>query len=230
MRSVPTRLLLACGVAGPILLVAGFLLLGAVRRDYDPMRQFVSLLALTAEGWTMTALFIASGVLVIAATIGLRRALPSGPGSRWIPITVGLAGLGLILAGIFPTDPVQGYPPGAPTVMPATASPTAAVHLVAALLIFLFLPVAAFVASRRLRADGRTLAAAASLAGGIVMITANAVTSAAPGTAGLVPDIAGLLQRISLIAGFAWLAWFSADLFGTSARPVPVAVARPADR
>ena len=211
MPRIATSRLLACGIAGPIVFVAGFLAIGATRRDYDPMRHFVSLLSLTSDGWSMAVVFVASGILVVAAAIGLRRVLEPGSGDRWIPLGVGLAGAGLVLAGLFPTDAVQGYPPGAPTVMPSSASPTGAVHLLAALLIFLFLPIAALVAARRLRAEGRTTAAVGSAACGIVMLVANAVTSAQPGTAGLVPGVAGLLQRVSLIAGFAWLAWFSFD-------------------
>ena len=211
MPGIATSRLLACGIAGPIVFIGGFLAIGATRRDYDPMRHFVSLLSLTSEGWSMIAVFVVSGILVVATAIGLRRTLASGTGGRWIPLGVGLAGAGLIVAGLFPTDAVQGYPPGAPTVMPSSASPTAAVHLVAALLIFLMLPVAAWVAARRLRAEERTAAAVGSAACGILMLVANAVTSAQPGTAGLVPGVAGLLQRVSLIAGFAWLAWYSFD-------------------
>ena len=211
MPRIATSRLLACGIAGPIVFVAGFLAIGATRRDYDPMRHFVSLLSLTSDGWSMAAVFVASGILVVAAAIGLRRVLEPGSGDRWIPLGAGLAGAGLVLAGLFPTDAVQGYPPGAPTVMPSSASPTGAVHLLAALLIFLFLPIAGLVAARRLRALGRTTAAVGSAACGIVMLVANAVTSAQPGTAGLVPGVAGLLQRVSLIAGFAWLAWFAFD-------------------
>ena len=211
MPRIATSRLLACGIAGPIVFVAGFLAIGATRRDYDPMRHFVSLLSLTSDGWSMAVVFVASGILVVAAAIGLRRVLEPGSGDRWIPLGVGLAGAGLVLAGLFPTDAVQGYPPGAPTVMPSSASPTGAVHLLAALLIFLFLPIAALVAARRLRAEGRTTAGVGSAACGIVMLVANAVTSAQPGTAGLVPGVAGLLQRASLIAGFVWLAWFSFD-------------------
>jgi hypothetical membrane protein len=211
MPRIATSRLLACGVAGPIVFVGGFPPLGATRRDYDPMHHFVSLLSLTSEGWSMAAVFVISGILVVGAAIGLRRTLESGTGARWIPLGVGLTGVGLVLAGLFPTDAVQGYPPGAPTVMPSSASPTAAVHLAAALLIFLLLPIAALVAARRLAAEERTTAAVGSAACGIVMLVANAVTSAQPGTAGLVPGVAGLLQRVSLIAGFAWLAWFSFD-------------------
>lgn len=211
MPRVPTSVLLVCGAAGPIVFVGGFLAVGATRPDYDPMRHFVSLLSLTSAGWSMALIFVISGILVLSAALGLRRVLRSGPGRGWVPLGVGLAGAGLVLAGLFPTDAIQGYPPGAPTVMPSSASATAAVHLTAALLIFLFLPVAAIVAGRRLRAEGRSHAAVGSVVCAVVMVCANAVTSAAPGSAGLVPDVAGLLQRVSLTAGFAWLAWFSID-------------------
>jgi hypothetical membrane protein len=222
MARVPATLLLAGGVAGPILFTLAFTVLGAIRPGYAPMRQFVSLLSLSDDGWTMALTFLASGCLVIAGAVGIRRALRTGPGCRWIPRLTGLAGIGLVLAGIFPTDPLQGYPPGAATVMPSTASPHAAIHLFGALLIFLLLPIATFVAARRFVAEGQSAWAAYSVASGFVMLVANAVTSASPGTAGMFPDIAGLLQRVSLIAGFGWLAAFCQLLF--RARPMPVAV------
>jgi hypothetical protein len=212
MARVPARVLLACAVAGPILFIGAFTLLGATRRDFDPMRQFVSLLSLSPDGWAMTLTFLASGVLVIAGAVGIRRTLRFGPGCRWIPALVALAGFGLVVAGIFPTDPLQGYPPGAPIVMPATPSPHAALHLLGAFLIFLLLPAAAFIATRRFVVEGLPRWAAYSATSGIVMLVANAVTSASPGTAGMVPDVAGLLQRVSLVAGLAWLAIFSLRL------------------
>jgi hypothetical protein len=219
MGRIPTRVLLAGGVAGPILFIGSFMLLGATRRDYDPMRQFVSLLSLSPDGWPMTLTFVASGILVIAAAIGMRRVLQFGPGCRWIPLLVGLTGVGLVAAGFFPTDPLQGYPPGAPLVMPASASTHAVLHLLGALLIFVLLPAAGLIAARRFAVDQRPAWAAYSAASAIVMLVANALTSASPGSAGMVPDVAGLLQRVSLVAGFVWLAAFSGSLLQTWQEP-----------
>ena len=70
MGRVPTTLLLAGGVAGPILFTLAFIVLGAIRPGYAPMRQFVSLLSLSDDGWTMTLTFLASGCLVIAGAVG----------------------------------------------------------------------------------------------------------------------------------------------------------------
>jgi hypothetical protein len=214
---LPTLVLLACGVVGPIFFIGAFLVLGATRRDFDPMRQFVSLLSLSEDGWTMTVTFLVSGALIALGAAGLRRVLRFGPGCRWIPLLVGLTGLGLIAAGAFPTDPLQGYPPGAPTVMPATASAHAAVHLIGALLIFVLLPIAALIAARRFAVDDQPVWAAYSAASGLVMLVANAVTSASPGTPGMFPDVAGLLQRVSIVAGFVWLAAFFASQMRTAA-------------
>jgi hypothetical protein len=219
MGRIPTRVLLAGGVAGPILFIGAFTVLGATRRDYDPMRQFVSLLSLSDDGWPMTLTFLASGILVIAAAIGMRRVLHFGPGCRWIPVLVGLTGAGLVVAGLFPADPIQGYPPGAPLVMPASASAHAVIHLLGALLIFVLLPAAGLVAARRFAVDDRPAWAAYSAASAIVMLVANAVTSASPGSPGMFPDVAGLLQRVSLVAGFIWLAAFSRSLLRTGQGP-----------
>jgi len=41
------------------------------------------------------------------------------------------------------------------------------------------------------------------------MFLFNVVTSASPGTAGMFPDVAGLLQRIAIVLGLAWLALLS---------------------
>jgi hypothetical protein len=210
MSRVSTRVLLSGGIVGSIGFVAAFLILGAVRPDYDPMRQFVSLLSLGEGGTAMTIVFLVCGLLIVGAAIGSRRVLHPGIACRWAPVMVGLAGFGLIIAGTFPTDPVQGYPPGTPLEMPATASWHAILHLTGALFFFVGLPIASFFVARRFAAGGERRWAAYSISSGLIMILANAVTSAAPGTVGLVPDVAGLLQRISISVGLVWLAVVSA--------------------
>ncbi len=207
-----TRALLAGGIVGPVVFVAVFSILGAARPGYDPMRMFVSLLSLSDGGSAQVASFLACGLLIIAAALGVRRVVPSGIGSRWAVLAVGLAGLGFVLAGIFPTDPVQGYPPGTPLEMPSTASWHAVGHLGGALLFFTGLPIAAIILARRFAAAGDIGWAAYSLASGVGVVLFNAITTASPGSVGMVPDVAGLLQRISIILGLGWLAILSARL------------------
>ncbi|WP_433162968.1 DUF998 domain-containing protein [Kribbella sp. CA-247076] len=98
----------ACGiVAGPL-----FLTMWAVqaftRDGFDPSRHPLSLLALGDGGWVQITNFVVTGALYVAAAAGLRDH------GRWLPRFVATFGLGLILAGVFVTDPGAGYPTGAP--------------------------------------------------------------------------------------------------------------------
>jgi hypothetical protein len=200
-----TRLKVAAGVAGPIAFLLGSTIIGATRADYDPTRHFVSLLSLTAAGWPMTLTFLVSGVLLLIDADGLAAAMLPGRGRRAVPAGIGLAGLGLVLAGIFATDPIQGYPPGTPLEMPSTASPQAALHLIGALLLFGGMAAAATFGARRSWLDGDRRWAWYSLITAILVLVANAVTSTPPGSISPLAGVAGLLQRISITAGLVWV-------------------------
>jgi hypothetical membrane protein len=190
--------LLSAGIIGPVLFVADFLIDGWARPGYDPMRMFVSLLSLGDNGWQQTSNFEFSGALIVCGAIGLRRVLVDGPGCRWGPLLIGLAGVGLIMAGIFPTDPAQGYPPGTPPGMPATTSWHGVVHQLASALFFIGLPIAMFVMARRFSGEGGrwALYSLASAFGVLLFIfTAFGLT-----------DLTGLLQRLAIIIALGWVA------------------------
>jgi hypothetical protein len=113
-RYAVTRLALLAGVVGPPLFVATFLIEGATRRGYDPIRLQVSYLSLSDQGWMQIANFCLSGALAIFFAWGLRQALRSGRVSFWAPLLIATYGLGLIVSGVFVTDAAFGYPPGTP--------------------------------------------------------------------------------------------------------------------
>src|SRR2546427_4234406 len=121
-RQSTTRWVLTGGVIGPVFFVVVFLIEGWIRPKYDPQRQFISLLSLTDDGWQQIGNFLVTGVLFVLAALGWRRAMPDGPGCRWVPILLGLSGIALVLAGIFLTDAGYGYPPGTPLGMPTQTS------------------------------------------------------------------------------------------------------------
>jgi hypothetical protein len=91
--------------------VATFLIEGATRRGYDPIRLQVSYLSLGDQGWMQIANFCLSGGLAIFFAWGLRQALRSGRVSFWAPLLIAAYGLGLIVSGVFVTDAAFGYPP-----------------------------------------------------------------------------------------------------------------------
>lgn len=90
---------------------------------------------------------------LLCFAVGLRRLWRTERASIWGPILVGLFGLGLVIAGVFATDPGQGYPPGVP-LSGSEQTWHGWVHGINALLFFLVaLPGACFVLARRFAAD-----------------------------------------------------------------------------
>jgi hypothetical membrane protein len=193
-----TRWLLTGGVIGPVLFVVVLLVEGWTRAAYDPMKMFGSLLSLGDLGWQQISNFLVSGALVTGGAVGLRRVLVDGPGSRWGPWLIGLAGVALMLAGVFVTDPAQGYPPGAPAGMPSSPSWYAAIHLLASVVVFMGLPVAMVVMARRFRGEGSRWAPYCWLsAAGTLAFLFMGLAFAGP---------AGLLQRVAILLALGWVA------------------------
>lgn len=84
-RTVVTKTLLACGAIAGLLFVLVFLLEGATRANYDPLRHPVSSLALGDYGWVQSANFVVAGLLTLAFSVGLRRVFRpprAGPGGH----------------------------------------------------------------------------------------------------------------------------------------------------
>jgi hypothetical protein len=119
----PDRRLVATGLAAGPLLGLTWLVQGLVRDGYDFTRHPMSLLALGPGGEVQVASFVATGGLVLACAVGLRRVLTDGPGARWIPRLVAAIVGGLVGAGVFPTDPGAGFPAGAPEGAPVLTGP-----------------------------------------------------------------------------------------------------------
>ncbi len=100
-----TKTLLACGAIGGPLFVVAFVVEGASRANYEPLRHPVSSLALGDSGWTQTASFVVAGLLTLALAVGLRRAFRPPKGSTWGPLLVGVWAIGLLGAGSSPPTP-----------------------------------------------------------------------------------------------------------------------------
>jgi Protein of unknown function (DUF998) len=106
-----TSVLLACGLlAGPVFVgvAVGQVLL---RDGFDLTRHPLSLLSLGELGWIQVTNFVVTGLLSIAFAVGIRRVLHPGRGGTWGPLLVGAFGVGLVLGGIFITDPSLGSHP-----------------------------------------------------------------------------------------------------------------------
>jgi hypothetical protein len=216
-----TRLLLWCGVIGPLLFIVAFLLEGATRPNYSAWRDYVSDLSLSNQGWEQIANFLVCGLLCAGFASGLRRALGSGKGATWGPLLLAVFGVSLVIAGIFVTDPNLGYPPGALLGGPQTVHGT--IHGVNGLIAFGSVAAAAFVLARRFAGDARTrgwmvysLISGALVVLGFIGSTVFSVLD----ERGILPNApTGLIQRIGIIAGWGWVALLAYRLLRTASRP-----------
>ena len=204
-----TSRLLRCGVAAGPVFVAVFLLEGAAREGYRPLRHPVSSLALGSRGWIQAGNFAVTGMLVLAGAAGLARAGDLSASTRAAPALIGAAGAGLIGSAVFRTDPVSGYPPGTPDVLDRPSLAGTA-HGLAAVPVFFGLPAAALACSwRSWRACGRGFGLY-SAGTAIIMPAALALAGAGFGQSPRLVNLGGLFQRASIGTGFAWLTALSA--------------------
>lgn len=140
-----TRFLLLCGVmAGPFYLAVG-LAQAFLRDGFDFGRHPLSVLANGPGGWVQTANFVLTGLMVVAAAVGFGRV--PGPRSRGLMFFLGAFGVAMIVAAVFPADPVDGFPPGTPKGPPATISTTGLIHFASGGLGFLSLGISCFFAA-----------------------------------------------------------------------------------
>lgn len=210
--------LLVCGVAGPLLLLVVLLVDGATRSGYSPWRNGVSQLVLGDRGWLARLTFVVCGLLLFAFSVGVARTIRSGPGATWGSRLLGAVAGGLVIAGVFPTDPALGYPPGAAE----RASVAGGVHQVGGTLLFVGLIGAGIVFGRRFARESDrawavysittgALVAGSALAAGIVYrLIQKEILSAGP---------AGLLELVSFLLGFTWITLLAVCLIRRTGDP-----------
>lgn len=207
-----TKTLLAYGViAGP--LYVGLSLAQVFTRDgFDPTRHQWSMLTLGEHGWIQTATFIVTGLMIIAAAIGLRRQLASGKGATWTPRLLTVFGLSLIAAGSFIPDPALGFPVGTPE-GPGQVSWHGMVHFAAAGVGFTAFAIACFVLARRYAQDGRRGFTIFSRVTGIVFLAGFACVASGAGSVA-----ANLAFTAAVALVFGWLTAVSLDRYRSAAR------------
>jgi len=222
-----SRLLLVGGVVGPVLFIVVFLIEGATRPGYSAWRNYVSSLSLSGQGWEQIANFIVCGLLVFGFSFALRRALGPGKGATAGSVLLALFGLGLVVAGVFVTDPNLGYPPGARMGGPQTWHGT--IHGLAGIFDFTMPALAAFVLARRFAGDlawkGWT---AYSIAVGVLMPVLFVVFTASSvlDETGAWPNApTGLLQRIAIVIGWSWIALMALRILRSAPNLVPASAA-----
>jgi hypothetical protein len=204
MSTTKTKALLACGAVGGPAFVIVFLIEGATRIDYSPLRQPVSSLSIGDSGWIQIANFITTGCLLLAFAMGLRRALRPSRDSTWGSLLVGFLAIGLIGAGVFIADPLNGYPPGT-AVLPTERTVHGRLHDLFGLPVFLGLPIACLVFSRVFVRLGKRGWGIYSACSGFLMFVAFVLSGMGFSQNPSLVNVAGLFQRVSITVGWSWM-------------------------
>ncbi|HEX7099879.1 MAG TPA: DUF998 domain-containing protein [Acidimicrobiia bacterium] len=191
------------GVVAASLFAVGVVIQDWTKPAFDPLRHMVSHLSLGPWGWVNVGLLLATGALVAAFGLSLRR---SGfPGGKVVPALVVVAGVALVAAAVFPIDPGLGYPPG----VGATRTWRGSIHDAAGGLLFASLTAAAVGTARKLRGQpGRRWQRQVSQAAAFLMPVLFIACSIAIGMdyGGAVSrPLGGLFERLYLAVAFAWI-------------------------
>lgn len=166
-----TKSLAGYGIlAGPCFVTVS-LAQALTREGFDITRHAWSLLSNGNLGWIQITNFVLTGLMTIAFSVGLRRALKQGPGATWTPRLIAAYGVSLVLAGVFRADPAAGFPAGTPH--DATAiSLSGTLHFAFGGIGFLGMVAACLVVARRFAAAGSRAWTWFSLLTGVVFLVA----------------------------------------------------------
>ena len=206
-----TRSLLGWGVvAGPFYLVVA-LVLALTRPGFDLTQHALSLLMLGDLGWLQRVNLIVTGLMVIAAAVGILRAVRNGRGLAMAVLTL-VYSAGLILSAVFPPDPVAGFPPDS-TGGELTLS--GILHLLFGALGFVSIAAAAFAHSGWSHSIGAKPRATVSI------VLGNLILVGFVGGAALSTSPLGVaLLWVAVLAQFLWLALACAQIYVWSPHPL----------
>ena len=180
------RHLAMVGVAGPLLFATGVVVAGAMTPGYSHLSEPVSQLAAFGQPYPAIQMagFVVFGLGMVATGVALWQTLRTGTAARVGEILLIVAGVNMILTGLFRADPMEQE----------TLSVSGTVHVVTASVVFLSLIAGFLVMSRAFRKSQRWAALASfSFVAGLAAFVFLAAYSFAFEAQ---PDWIGLWQRL----------------------------------
>jgi hypothetical protein len=134
------RVLVLCGLAGPLILILAQSAVLPSAVDYSLVRDSISSLAWTNLGWIQDCSFVITGLLMEAFAAVILLAMPRSRGLVPGVVLLACSGFGLLLSGAFRTDAQY---------LPSTLD--GAIHGFASNGMFLLLPLASLMIAPSLR-------------------------------------------------------------------------------
>jgi len=207
------RRLAAFGAAGILVFVALVAVLHLIDPGRDPISITVSEYVLGPHGWLLSFAALAFGLGMLALALAVAAVLPS-PRPRTGLAALVLAGLGMVVVGAFPTDPID------PT-DPRFVTTSGTIHAAAGILSFTCLALSAPLLTRR-------IATAANTAGlrrlaylppaGYLLFWATGILDHQLGGLFASTSATGLGERLMAVTFIAWLIAVAATIRRTTAR------------
>jgi hypothetical protein len=191
-------------IAAIVYFVVVILALHFLRPDLDPIRQPTSQYAVGPYGFLMTSAFFSMSIASFALVIGLYQSVSQPALSRVGLTLLGLWGVGVLIAMLFPIDPE-----GSPQTIAGT------IHRINGPLSFLYATLGTTLLSGRFKQDE----AWRSLYRPAVILSLVIVATFIAGGVSIATDsgLAGLTQRIDLAALVTWILLTAARLHSTTA-------------
>jgi hypothetical protein len=207
-----TRSLLGYGVLAGVVYLGVGVVLALTREGFDLSRHPLSLLMLGENGWMQRANIIVVGLMTVAAAVGFARALRGSKAGPRAGALLTVYGAGLVLSGVFPPDPMAGFPVGAVE----EPSVSGLVHLAVGAMAFLAVAGAALAVGRWF-ADQDLARWAAISRGSAGVVLFGFVVGAALST-----QVVGVvLLWVAVVVGWGWLAAVSSVLYRIVPHPDP---------
>ena len=196
--------MLVCGACGSALFVIVFLLEGCFRSNYKSLEHPISSLAIGNDAWIQQLNFILTGISITLFAFGLRKSIKPSFGAFAGPLLIGMAGIGLIGAGICSTDPIYGYPMDMPLRL-AQYTIRGKLHDFFSIFLFLGLPFTCFIYRKHFLSLGKKQWARYSTATAVGIFLFFILAGLGFKQAVPLVYFAGLFQRISVIIGCIWI-------------------------
>jgi hypothetical membrane protein len=133
-------------IVGSLYFVVAVVALHVIRPDLNPIGHAVSNYAIGPFGFLMISAFFTLALSEFALALGLARSLTSSKSAGTSVLLLSLAGVGLVVTGIFPGDVKSLHPPG---------TATAIIHWTGAGTSFLSLMIATFLLASYYKTDAR---------------------------------------------------------------------------
>ncbi|WKA59281.1 DUF998 domain-containing protein [Planococcus shenhongbingii] len=208
MFYISTKKLLTAGLMAGPLFTLSWLIDGASREGYNPLRHPVSSLSIGSNGWIQAATFLIVGILLLGFSLALIRILRSQGVSVGGPRLLALCAIGLIGAGLFVCDPLSGYPSGLHTAR-SDRSISGILHDMFSAFLFIGYPIAAFKFYKIFVQKKESAWANYTKFSALAFICFFIVTSMGFGQVTGFVEYGGLFQRITLTIFWIWVTLIS---------------------